>query len=255
VIARIAILVGVMVLLHAADQPAGGKPPPMDPVKELLILETDWAKTGNPMYFSDARKLLVASVAQNKKDDAWQHALLDIANGIILKASPTAFEYEQDATPVRMCIADAAMQLTMNVPPPTAEGQWQELRARRMRLLMRVRGTWFTMRNAFWDDQPIMEGRGIPTDENVPKQVDHNRDIQLQQDVTRFMKEYVPTIDKYVVSALALRPVDIREINETLTIGGYTVAERSEMIRKIAVATRTPIPEVIKKQLAPVKKP
>ncbi len=235
--------------------------PPLDPAKSLVELEQLRIDKGGKgaNYSQKALDLLRTATAYNRMDDEWQAAILDIATGIIMRGTASALEFGPNGSSIRGGKAIAVEQLLWNAPRPNAEGQWQGIRDRRARLMLYVRGSYVNMRNAFWDDKTIVEGRGItvfdPDDGDTPPiVVDNNASVSLQLDIKGFLAEVGPRIDKFVVEAYSAKPVDHRTLNEMLAFGGYTVKERRELLRRIASASGTPIPPIVVQQLADEKK-
>ena len=200
---------------------------------DLLGLEQEWTSNPQASYFSKALTLSRAVISASGTNFGFHTFQLDLASGVLLK-SRDGSEFGSDARAVRYCQAELIGELAaVDVGRMKDLVAWPGLRARYARLLMLQRARWISLRD------PTLDGEMIELDSTIRLQPDpaaaqerliRNQRVSLQGDLKRFMEETAPLIDRFMIAAFSMEPVDFRMLTELLAMGLYTPADRARLV-------------------------
>ncbi len=245
---RAILVIALAIAVQAAEKPP--KSTMADVEKQLITLEGAWTKSEHdPVYFQQAVLLLSETIANPEIDDRYWDLVLDIASGVLLKTRG-GLEFGDNASPVRNNQAEVAKRLVASAFVKQLERlpRWREHRARHARLLVGLRFGWMALRDATIDGQLIQLDSSLRlpgSERSTVDRLEQNARVALQLDLKRFLAEVAPDIDAFLVSAYR-NAADARELNELLSMGGYTPAERAHLVAKAAGG---PLPDALKAQL------
>lgn len=201
---------------------------------DVLGLEQEWISNPQASYFSKALTLSRAARPAAAETNVEVHTFqLDLASGVLLK-SRDGSEFGSDASAVRHCQAEIIGKLAaVDVGRMKDLAAWPELRARYARLLMLERAIWVSSRDPTLDGEMIELDSTIrlqPAPASAQERLIRNQRVSLQGDLKRFMAETAPLIDRFMIAAFSMEPVDFRMLNELLAMGFYTAEERARLV-------------------------
>jgi hypothetical protein len=203
--------------------------------KSVVSLELEWALNHRPIYFSKALQLFSAQNAEPHPSKDFYSSQLNFASSILMK-SRDGSEYGDEASPIRCCQAKIVQQLANVIFDNVKDlPGWPELRAGTARLLMCQRGTWLSLRD------PNLDGKTIELDSAINYQPDQaaqernlrNKKIEMQLDLKRFLGEFGPAIDRYMVNAFSIEPKNSQMLSDLLVIGNYSSVEREKLTNMV----------------------
>ena len=217
---------------------------------DVLALEKEWTSTHNASYFCKARDLL-RSAGENTNE--YQISKLDLASGVLLK-SRCGIEFRSDE---RRYVLFGQAEVIENLARTDIRhlkdlSDWPELRARYVRIMMYQRAAWISLQD------PSLDGKVIELNSTLPMQLvpesdakviaaeqdrmERNQRVSLQIDLKRFLNDNSLVIDRFMVAAFSIEPIDLRMLNESLAMGLYTPEERIKIVNTVEAATGKKLP-------------
>lgn len=220
---------------------------------ELLNLEKsfeqiskEWERDHDLVFFQKCLETVRASEALGIKPDEFHSKIIDVLSAMLAIGGVNgAREFWGNGSPVRNCQFEALTSFASSTyftsPGST---KWEENRDRITKNLMTMRLSWTLLRNPHWDNVVIeIDNSTSPTGNSKSDQ--NAIDIQLQEDLKKFLEESEPIIASFLIATYSTSISDIIKLNESMSLGGYDSKERMAYLLKAASVNHIKLPQSI----------